>query len=135
MNTTDAHSNRPSRRNAARWTLLNAAILGATAWIAFSQGGGLAAHADAAPPPSSRNIETARAAEQTQQQGAAIDPAQQRVDMTNELRALRTEVSELKAMLSSGRVKTEITNLDEIEFKGVKLEIDYAKLRDAMRAQ
>ncbi|MFM7134704.1 MAG: hypothetical protein ACKO0W_10345 [Planctomycetota bacterium] len=130
-NTCDSRTN--SRRTLAGLTFVNACLLGATAWIAFSQGGSFVAHADAAPPPSSRNIEQAE--QRATPAGAAVDPAQQRLEMTGELRALRNEVAELKAILTSGRIKAEITNLDKIEQGEVKLEIDYAKLRDALRAQ
>jgi len=36
----------------------------------------------------------------------------------------------MKAAMLSGRVRTEVTNLNDL-----KLEIDYAKLRDASRGQ
>ena len=59
-----------------------------------------------------------------------LDAGAQRITMIAELKAMRSEVADLRAMLSSGRVKVEVSNLDD-----VRLEIDYAKLRDAMRRE
>jgi hypothetical protein len=61
------------------------------------------------------------------QETKPFDAAQQRADTNAELRALRDEVASIRAMLSGGRMRVEVANLDE-------LKIDYAKLRDAMRA-
>lgn len=71
-----------------------------------------------------------------QRGGSAGDPAElldagaQRLSMIAELKALRSEVSDLRAMLSSGRVKVEVSNLGE-----ARLEIDYDRLREAMRRE
>lgn len=59
-----------------------------------------------------------------------LDAGAQRIAMIAELKAMRSEVADLRALLSSGRAKVEVSNLD-----GVKLEIDYARLRDAMRRE
>jgi hypothetical protein len=59
-----------------------------------------------------------------------LDAGAQRIAMIAELKAMRSEVADLRAMLSSGRVKVEVSNLGD-----AKLEIDYARLRDAMRRE
>ncbi len=128
ITTTNAHSaHSGTRGHLAGWTLVNACILGASAWLLFSQGNTMVSRADAAPPPSSRNIDNAATQAANSQ---ALDSGEQRLELIREIRGLRTEVGELKALLISGRMQTEIANADEI-----KLEIDYAKLRDAMRGQ
>jgi hypothetical protein len=51
----------------------------------------------------------------------------------NEIRALRTEVAELKSLLTSGRVRTNIGNFQDMPLDKIRLEIDYARLREAMK--
>lgn len=113
--------------NLFAWTLANACILGVGAWIFFNHAGGsLMRQAEAAPPPSS----ALNLAKGSNDPGQALDSGYQRAEMVSELRALRQEVAELRAALSSGGVRAEVTNLGDAKF-----EIDYAKLRDAMRAK
>jgi hypothetical protein len=39
----------------------------------------------------------------------------------------------LKALLTSGRVRTNVGNFSEMPLEKIRLEIDYVKLRDAMK--
>jgi hypothetical protein len=39
----------------------------------------------------------------------------------------------LKALLTSGRVRTTVSNFSEMPLDKIRLEIDYTKLRDAMK--
>lgn len=110
------------------WTFANACILGLGAWIVYSNMGGapFAQHAEAAPPP----VSALNLSRSTGDAGTALDAGSQRADMVNELRAMRQEISDLKAFITSGGMRTEVTNLGDI-----KLQIDYAQLRDAARGK
>lgn len=101
--------------------------VGALLSAALLDGGFSARRADAGPPPSALNMQQNRDADDQIQ---ALDPGRQRLETIAEIRALRDEVRELRTLLTSGRVKTEVTNLDRI-----RLEIDYARLRDAIRSE
>lgn len=101
---------------------------GAMLVAALLDGGFAARRADAGPPPpSALNMEQNR---DVGSQIQALDPGQQRLAMIAEIRALRDEVRELRTLVTSGRMKTEVTNLDRI-----RLEIDYARLREAIRSE
>lgn len=101
---------------------------GAMLVAALLDGGFSARRADAGPPPpSALNMQQNRDADEQIQ---ALDPGRQRLETIAEIRALREEVRELRTLLTSGRMKTEVTNLDRI-----RLEIDYARLRDAIRSE
>jgi hypothetical protein len=63
----------------------------------------------------------------------ALDAGKQRLDLVNEIRALRTEVAELKSLLTSGRVRTNIGNFQDMPLDKIRLEIDYARLREAIK--
>ncbi|MCE2881917.1 MAG: hypothetical protein LW636_06115 [Planctomycetaceae bacterium] len=127
MNMSNTPDARKTRNSAARWTLLNAALLGMTAWIAFSQGSGLGTFAQASPPAQS-SLDKDRAAAKSGQ-GDPFDPAARQLELLAEVRAIRTEVAALRELMRSGSAKVSIANADEL-----KLDIDYKKMRDAMRA-
>ncbi|MFZ9913969.1 MAG: hypothetical protein ACO3IB_01335 [Phycisphaerales bacterium] len=127
MNTSNTTDARKTRHTAARWTLLNAALLGLTAWIAFSQGSGLGAFAHAGPPEQG-SLDKDRAAAKSGQ-AAPFDPAARELELLAEVRAIRSEVAALRELMRSGNAKVSIANANEL-----KLDIDYKKMRDAMRA-
>lgn len=110
------------------WTFANACILGLGAWIVYSNMGGapFAQHAEAAPPP----VSAANLARPSSDAATALDSGSQRAEMVNELRAMRQELSELKSLIAGGGVRAQVTNLGDI-----KLQIDYAQLRDAARGK
>jgi len=94
------------------WTFANACILGMTAWIAFSSGGSpFASRAEAGTPPTSARNATASAEPPAAQ---ALDSGFQRAEMVSELQAMRREMSEMRALLSSGGVRAEISNISEL---------------------
>lgn len=103
-------SNGTSKASLFGWTFANACILGMTAWFAFSSGtSSFAKHAEAAPPPASA-LNKGSAGDAVQ----AFDAGSQRAEMTNELRAMRQEMAEMRALLSSGRIRAEIANMGEL---------------------
>lgn len=83
-----------------------------TAWIAFSSGGSpFASRAEAGTPPTSaRNAATMVEPPAAQ----ALDSGFQRAEMVGELQAMRREMSEMRALLSSGGIRAEISNLPEL---------------------
>ena len=94
------------------WTFANACILGMTAWIAFSSGGSpFASRAEAGTPPTSARNATASAEPPAAQ---ALDSGFQRAEMVSELQAMRREMAEMRALLSSGGVRAEISNISEL---------------------
>jgi len=94
------------------WTFANACILGMTAWIAFSSGGSpFASRAEAGTPPTSARNATAGAEPPAAQ---ALDSGFQRAEMVSELQAMRREMAEMRALLTSGGVRTEISNISEL---------------------
>lgn len=106
-----------------------AALLGAacTASVMLTMGGYLVSPAQAGPPaPSSRTL-AQRATDEADIR--PFDAGEQRLETIAEIRALREEVKQLRELLVGGRVQVGIANPDEL-----KLEIDYAKLRDALKA-
>lgn len=105
--------------------------IGVTALIAaFLSGVGIG-RADAGPPaPSALSIQQKASAPDPQE---ALDAGRQRLELVDELRSLRTEVAELKALLTSGRVRSSISNFSEMPLEKIRLEIDYVKLREAMK--
>jgi hypothetical protein len=56
----------------------------------------------------------------------------QRLTMINEIRALRADLNRLEAYVASGKVSVSISNLDDIKWDRVRLDIDYGKLKAAM---
>lgn len=119
----------PTRTNHRLASIAVAATGGAlVALFAASYGAG---RADAGPPaPSALSIQQNAAATATQD---ALDAGKQRLDLVNEIRALRTEVAELKSLLTSGRVRANIGNFADMPLDKIRLEIDYTRLRDAMK--
>lgn len=119
----------PTRTNHRLASIAVAAAGGAiVALFATSFGAG---RAEAGPPaPSALSIQQNAAATATQD---ALDAGKQRLDLVNEIRALRTEVAELKSLLTSGRVRANIGNFADMPLDKIRLEIDYARLRDAMK--
>ena len=41
----------------------------------------------------------------------------------------------MRSLMTSGKLRTQISNFEDMKLDQIELEIDYAKLRDAMRAQ
>ncbi len=115
-----------TRAGMAGWTFANACILGIGAWMVFSSAGApMTQRVEAGTPPGPSAANRGATADDMTR---ALDSGNQRAEMVSELRALRGDVAELKAIISGGRMRTEVTNLSE-------LRIDYAKLRDAARGQ
>lgn len=102
------------------------------AWTLWSRGtASMARSADAIPPePSARNIERQ---DQNTDRTRALDSGVQREQLLSEIKQLRFEVSGLKDLLRSGQLRSEVTNLSDIKPADIKIDIDYAKLRDALR--
>ena len=121
-NTRFEHGNPAASRRGPLLPMLAGAGLASLAFLAGS--GALVPTAEAGPPAPNARTMAQRAIEA--QETKPFDAAQQRADTNAELRALRDEVASIRAMLSGGRMRVEVANLDE-------LKIDYAKLRDAMR--
>lgn len=105
--------------------------IGVTALLAALLAGVGIGRADAGPPaPSALSMQQKASAPDPQD---ALDAGRQRLELVDELRALRTEVAELKALLTSGRVRTNISNFSEMPLEKIRLELDYVKLREAMK--
>jgi len=64
-----------------------------------------------------------------------LDAGRQRDELVGEIRALRQEVAELKSLMTSGRMRANIGNFADMPLDRIQLEIDYDRLREAMRAQ
>jgi hypothetical protein len=108
-----------------------ALVLGAGVLFASVLSGMIVHRAEAGPPaPSALSIQQKASAPDPQD---ALDAGRQRLELVEELRVLRTEVAELKALLTSGRVRTTVSNFSEMPLDKIRLEIDYMKLRDAMK--
>ena len=56
------------------------------------------------------------------------DAGLQQLEIINHLKAIRAELKQLESVVGSGKMKVVVGNLGDI-----KLDIDYAKLRDAVR--
>lgn len=111
-----------TKRSMFGWTFANACIMGVCAWMVFTHGGSFARRAEAGSPPvSAANLQRSTGIDPMQ----ALDSGSQRAEMVNELRALRAEISQLRSQIAGG-VRAEVTNLGDM-----KVQIDYAKLRDA----
>ena len=122
-----------SEHGSARLIVTLAVIAAAVcAWALWSSGAATAVRsAEAGPPsPSARNLERERGAEE---RACALDSGVQRELLISEIRQLRTEVLEVKQLLQSGEIRTEVTNLADLKPAEVKLEIDYAKLRESLQ--
>lgn len=116
--------------NAPRFASV-ALALGAGVLFASALSGMIVDRAEAGPPaPSALSIQQKASAPDPKD---ALDAGRQRLELAEELRALRTEVAELKALLTSGRVRTTVSNFSEMPLDKIRLEIDYTKLRDAMK--
>jgi hypothetical protein len=122
-----------SEHGSARLILTLAVIAAVVcAWALWSSGAATAVRsAEAGPPsPSARNLERERGAEE---RARALDSGVQRERLISEIRQLRAEVLEVKQLLQSGEIRTEVTNLADLKPAEVKLEIDYAKLRESLQ--
>jgi hypothetical protein len=106
------------------------------AWTLWSQGtGSLARSATAGPPASALNIQKQQA---NDERALALDSGVQREQLITEIRQLRYEVAGIKDLIKSGQIRMEVSNLgdlkrEDLKREDLKLEIDYAKLRDALR--
>jgi hypothetical protein len=101
------------------------------AWTLWSQGtGSLARSATAGPPASALNIQKQQA---NDERALALDSGVQREQLITEIRQLRYEVAGIKDLIKSGQIRMEVSNLGDLKRGDMKLEIDYAKLRDALR--
>lgn len=105
------HSTKSNYLNAI--LTVNAVLLAALVWtnIAGHSGG---AAAIASP-------------QSSQGDGGVPNAGLQRLDILNEVRAIRAELQQMDATISGGRMRVMVTNVDEFK-------IDYAKLRDAFRS-
>jgi hypothetical protein len=121
------------------------AIAGVTAflcaWTLWSQGtGSMTRNATAGPPASALNMQKEQANEE---RALALDSGVQREQLIAEIRQLRFEVASIKDLIKSGQIRMEVSNLgdlkretlkrEELKREDLKLEIDYDKLRDALR--
>lgn len=94
--------------------------------VFMSSQASLVTHAYAGPPsPSALSIQQNQ---DSQKMLDAMDSGKQRVELVNELKALRQEVAGIRAFVSSGVMTTRIANFDEMKF-----ELDYAKLAQAVK--
>lgn len=104
----------------------------ACAWTLWSRGtASMARSADAGPPPTSAlNLQKQ---EREAERARALDSGVQREQLIDEIKRLRYEVTGLQELLRSGQLRSEVTNLSDVRPPEIKLDIDYAKLRDALR--
>lgn len=102
------------------------------AWTLWSGGkGSMARTADAGPPaPSALNMQKQQ---ENEDRTRALDSGIQREQLISEIRQLRVEVAGLKDIMRNGQLRAEVTNLSDLKLDSVKLEVDYAKLREAIR--
>jgi hypothetical protein len=101
------------------------------AWTLWSQGpGSMARSATAGPPASALNMQKQQA---NDERALALDSGVQREQLITEIRQLRHEVAGIKDLIKSGQIRMEVSNLGDLKRGDMKLEIDYAKLRDALR--
>jgi hypothetical protein len=87
------------------------------------------------PPSSALNMQKEQANEE---RALALDSGVQREQLIAEIRQLRNEVASIKDLIKSGQIRMEVSNLGELKREtlkreDLKLEIDYDKLRDALR--
>jgi hypothetical protein len=122
----------PPNRSGTRFRIVAAAAFGGLGVAALLlTGTPILGRADAGPPaPSALTMQQSDIADRTSE---ALDSGRQRAELVNELREIRREIADLRALLTSGRVRTTIGNFNEMPVDKIKLEIDYSKLRDAMR--
>lgn len=102
------------------------------AWTLWSRGDvSPLRSADAGPPaPSALNMQKQQ---ENEDRTRALDSGVQREQLIAEVKQLRYEVAGLKDLLKSGQLRAEVTNFGDLKLDEIKLEIDYAKLRDAIR--
>jgi hypothetical protein len=111
------------------------------AWTIWSQGtGSMTRSATAGPPSSALNMQKEQANEE---RALALDSGVQREQLIAEIRQLRNEVASIKDLIKSGQIRMEVSNLgdlkretlkrEDLKREDLKLEIDYDKLRDALR--
>jgi hypothetical protein len=102
------------------------------AWTLWSRGSAsMARSADAGPPaPSALNMQKQQ---ENEDRARALDSGVQREQLISEIKQIRYEVAGLKELLKSGQLRAEVANFGDLKFDDIKLEIDYAKLRDAIR--
>jgi len=60
--------------------------------------------------------------------GGVPNAGLQRLDMLNELRAIRAQLERFESTVTGGRLRVNVAN-----FNDMKLDFDYAKLRDAIK--
>lgn len=81
-------------------------------WAMWSHGAAsMARSADAGPPRTSALNAEKRVEREESNQVGSFDSGMQRERLINEVRALRTELSSLRALLRSGEVKAQVTSL------------------------
>jgi hypothetical protein len=90
----------------------------------------MARSATAGPPASALNMQKQQA---NDERALALDSGVQREQLITEIRQLRYEVAGIKDLIKSGQIRMEVSNLGDLKRGDMKLEIDYAKLRDALR--
>lgn len=102
------------------------------AWMLWSRGtASMARSADAGPPPASAlNIQKQQ---ENEDRARALDSGVQREQLLSEVKQLRVEIAGLKDLMRSGQLRAEVTNFGDLKLEEIKLEIDYAKLREAIR--
>ncbi len=88
-------------------------------------------HAFAGPPGSSAL--SIQQNENAQKLLDAFDSGKQRAELVGELRSIRQEVSDLRALVTNGKMTSRIANFDEMPLDRMKLEIDYTKLAQAVK--
>lgn len=131
----DYFAGAPARSGASRLAVALATCAAALGgWTLWSYGVASVARTAEAGPPAQSALTIQKRAE-SEQDGIvrALDAGQQREQLIEEVRALRLEVASLKEILSSAPLRVEVSNFRDLKQKEPKLEIDYAKLRDAVR--
>jgi hypothetical protein len=128
---------RPRRRSLEILLAANALLTGAVLWsLAAGSPIDRTAGAQTVVDPSSISRQSGRPgmAAQTDDPSAGGIPnaGLQRLTMINEIRALRADLNRLEAYVASGKVSVSISNLDDIKWDRVRLDIDYGKLKAAM---
>ncbi|MEY3143652.1 MAG: hypothetical protein RLY21_2145 [Planctomycetota bacterium] len=101
------------------------------AWTIWSQGtASMTRSAEAGPPPSALNMQKEQVNEE---RARALDSGIQREQLISEIKQLRYEVASIKDLIKSGQIRAEVSSFADLKREDIKLEIDYAKLREALR--
>ncbi len=106
---------------------VNAVLIASLAWTALV-GDPSASLALASPQSSLPTNQVTK--DETGSGGGVPNAGLQRLQIINEIKGLRSEIQRIDAALSSGKMKINVGNLSEI-----KLEVDYARLKDALKQQ